>query len=227
MKPLSMKPLAMKTSKTQRGYTAVEVLFAMTLFAIGAAGVISMQKVTIQGGEDARRYDIATNIAHEWTQRVQRDAMYWTQPNAFQPLTENIGSTRWLKDVNRAVCNDATYCTPVVPGDPPEGMRSFFDQWGRDREPGSNDHVYCVQYRMQWIVPLGTAPNLSMSAEIRVELRVFWARLDRNPINDCTAATPDAANANQLYHFEHFVTAVRHTPPQCNTSLSPGNRCLQ
>ena len=46
-----------------RGYTAVEVLMAMTLFAIGAAGVISMQKVTMQGGEDARRTSSCRSVA--------------------------------------------------------------------------------------------------------------------------------------------------------------------
>ena len=36
-----------KRRARSRGFTAVEVLMAMTLFAIGAAGVIGMQRVTI------------------------------------------------------------------------------------------------------------------------------------------------------------------------------------
>ena len=72
--------------KGERGYTVVEVMSAMTLIAIGAAGVIGMQRVTIQGGMDARNFDVATNIAREWQSRLQRDAaLNWTAPNALTP----------------------------------------------------------------------------------------------------------------------------------------------
>jgi prepilin-type N-terminal cleavage/methylation domain-containing protein len=72
-----------------RGYTVVEIMSAMTLFAIGAAGVVGMQRVTVQGGYDARRFDTATNIAREWQHRLQRDSAYWTEPNSINQANIN------------------------------------------------------------------------------------------------------------------------------------------
>ena len=86
----------------------------MTLFAIGAAGVIGMQRVTIQGGEDARRFDMATNIANEWIARLQRDATFWTQPNAENQNTIDLNRTRWL--VNVDTCGNALLQHPDARG---------------------------------------------------------------------------------------------------------------
>ena len=72
---------------------------AMTLFAIGAAGVIGMQRVTIQGGFDARRFDTGTNIAREWEHRLQRDSAFWTEPNSVVTGNINLNKTLWLNNV--------------------------------------------------------------------------------------------------------------------------------
>ena len=90
---------------------------AMTLFAIGAAGVIGMQRATIQGGEDARRFDMATNIANEWIARLQRDATFWTQPNAQDPDLMNIGQTQWLSLIDTTGAG-GTFFTPPLPAAP-------------------------------------------------------------------------------------------------------------
>lgn len=194
-----------------RGYTAVEVLSAMTLFAIGAAGVIGMQKVTIQGGEDARRFDIANNIASEWLNRLQRDSMRWTKPNPYDPVNSNLDTeTAWIKDVATAGCN-GTYCNPTIPAATPEGISPAFDIFGRDQASGTGEHVYCVQYMLNWIAPPGTAPNFNPMALMRADVRVFWARLDRAPIGNCAAppVNPDSAAAVGAYHFVYASTAIR------------------
>jgi prepilin-type N-terminal cleavage/methylation domain-containing protein len=192
----------------RRGYTAVEVLSAMTLFAIGAAGVVGMQRVTIQGGEDARRFDMASNIAHEWTARLQKDSAFWTQPNATFPTVTNIGNTRWLQFVT--TCN-TNFCNPPA-ATPEAGLSGSFDTFGRDLPATSTAATYCAQYRLDWIIDPGVAPALRQNALIRAEVRVFWARLDRMPVGDCSAATPDAANANELYHFVYATTSIREYP---------------
>lgn len=51
--------------RTGRGYTAIEVMLAITVLMIGSAGVMSMQKASIQGNFDARRLDLANSIAHD------------------------------------------------------------------------------------------------------------------------------------------------------------------
>ena len=194
-----------------RGYTAIEVLMAMTLFAIGAAGVIGMQRATIQGGEDARRFDMATNIANEWLARLQRDANYWTQPNAQVPDQMNINQTRWLLDVDRPC---SAFCAITMPSAPADGLSPAFDSFGRDLPSGTTNAIYCVQYRLQWIASPGTGPTypaatLRLTGLMRAEVRVYWARLESTALGDCSAVIPDAIPAVSPYHFVYAATAIR------------------
>jgi prepilin-type N-terminal cleavage/methylation domain-containing protein len=197
-----------------RGYTAVEVLVAMTLFAIGAAGVIGMLKVTVQGTQDARRMDIATHLAHTWTARLERDSTFWTQPNREFPNVHNLAQTRWLNDVNNAACN-ANYCNPTfAPADAASAAGSgwAFDYLGRDRWNGSGDHEYCMQYQLNWISPIGAANPLNQDAIMRAEIRIYYARLEGRQVTDCAAPTVspnDALQAPRTYHFVHAATSIR------------------
>jgi len=197
-----------------RGYTAVEVLIAMTLFAIGAAGVIGMQRVTIQGGEDARRFDMATNIANEWIGRLQRDATFWTQPNPDSPTTIDLNMTRWLKNVD--TCG-ATFCNIPLPAAPADGLSPAFDNFGRDLAVGiTTEATYCVQYRLQWIAPPGLAPayppaTLKLTGLMRAEVRVYWAKLEANPIGNCATPPPEVIPPASPYHMVYAATAIRET----------------
>ncbi|MBX3234044.1 MAG: prepilin-type N-terminal cleavage/methylation domain-containing protein [Labilithrix sp.] len=198
--------------RRERGYTVVEVMSAMTLFAIGAAGVISMQRVTIQGGDDARRMDIAVNIAHEWSARLHRDAAFWTRPSASFPDENNLAQTTWLSG---AAGLDATtlgpWTTPPLAGDH-VGRSPAFDLFGRDLPAAGGDpHIFCTQYRFRWIThPGATGASQRMTALLRAEIRVYYARLDEAPIVDCFGYDPEA-NKPRL-HFVHVTTAVRPNP---------------
>lgn len=197
---------------TRRGYTAVEVLSALTLFAIGAAGVIGMQRVTVQGGEDARRFDVANNLANEWVARLHRDSTRWTDPSAFSPTTTNLNDTEWLKQV--ATCS-VNFCNPPIPGGGAQAGRSpAFDIFGRDLPlPGvdmDKDTMYCAQYRLTWIANPGTPPSLQTAPLMRAEVRIVWSRLERQPIGNCTAL-PTATDglSSQFYHTVYATTAIR------------------
>lgn len=197
---------------------------AMTLFAIGATGVISMQRVTMQGGEDARRIDVATNIANEWLSRLQRDSTFWTLPSSDDPTTSNLSTnTRWLGQIGPCA---GTFCSPALPPDPAEGLSTAFDSFGRDLPSGTSDARYCVQYRLTWITDPGTAPNLKLTALMRAEVRVYWNRLEDTPIGSCpsgtthdqtgavvTGAPPEALPTTASpWHMVYAATAVRPNP---------------
>lgn len=188
--------------QTARGYTIVEVMSAMTLFAIGAAGVISMQRVTIQGGTDARRFDVASNIANEWTYRLQRDSMFWTQPNPAFPTTSNISATRWLSRIGTA-----GWQNPGIPGTNYAGVSAAADVFGRDLPP-TEPPMFCTQMRLQWIADPGA--SMLMGALIRAEVRVIWARLDSPEIASCDGLNPDATP--NAYHFVYATTVIRQNP---------------
>ncbi len=195
----------------ERGYTAVEVLMAMTLFAIGAAGVIGMQRAVIQGGEDARRADMATNIANEWIARLQRDAGFWTQPNSAVPNKIDLNQTRWLKDVDKPCAN---FCNIAMPTAPAAGLSPAFDSFGRDLPFGTTEAVYCVQYRLQWIVPPGIGPaypKLELTGLMRAEVRVYYARLEQTAVTKCSTPPPEVIPAVSPFHFVYAATAIRET----------------
>ena len=195
-----------KVRSASRGYTTIEVLSAMTLLAIGAAGVIGMQRVTLQGSEDARRFDMGTNIANEWCTRLQRDSTSWTAPNDSFPNTININTTQWLQFTGGPCATN--FCDPPTPGSLP-GNSGSFDVFGRDMAPGGA--TYCAQYRLAWVQPPSPTlnPPFFPSAMLRAEVRVFWSRLERNPIGTCASATPNAADAPTRYHFVYATTMVR------------------
>ena len=199
-----------------RGFTAVEVLMAMTLFAVGAAGVIGMQRVTIQGGEDARRFDMATNIANEWIARLQKDASFWrTQPDLTLPDTMGFNNTTWLKNVD--ACGNK-FCTIPMPSGPTiEGFSPAFDIFGRDLPSGTTDAYYCVQYRLTWIAAPGVAPYnrpLKPYSIMRAEVRVYWNRIEKAPLGNCASPPPEVIPINPAYHMVYAATSLREGPPR-------------
>lgn len=208
-----------KARRGARGYTVVEVLSAMTLFAIGAAGVIGMQRVTVQGGADARSFDVASNIASEWASRLHRDSMAWTLPNAANPTAaSDIGGTTWLKDADDA---PGVWKTPALPAaGASAGMSPAFDLYGRDLDATENNTggkaIYCVQYRMNYLAnpaenPGDPTSRFSPGGLVHAEIRVVWARLENAPIGTCDGFTFDAADTVK-YHFVYLSTAIRPNP---------------
>jgi hypothetical protein len=194
-----------------RGYTVVEIMSAMTLFAIGAAGVVGMERVTIQGGFDARRFDTATNIAREWEHRLQRDSAFWTEPNSVNTGNINLNKTLWLNNVGAGWISPP----PSPNGTPLVGTSPAFDILGHDLAPGSADQMYCAQYRLTWIADPGTGAPFKPTALMKAEVRVFWSRLEKAPAAcDNPDPTPDDATAQNTYFFVYTATAIRENPDQ-------------
>lgn len=199
--------------RRSRGFTAVEVLAAMTLFAIGAAGVISMQKASIQGNADARRYDIATGIGAEWIARLRRDSMSWTEPNA-TVTTNNFGNTLWLRNTSMLPTPLPDDTGWLLPGPVATtnyfGTSYAFDVLGREVPAGSADTFYCVNYRLGW---LQTDPaNAGAGLTARAEVRVFWPRFSQPPAANCNPATANGASPSR-FHFLYTTTTVRRNAP--------------
>ncbi|MEO8797498.1 MAG: prepilin-type N-terminal cleavage/methylation domain-containing protein [Polyangiaceae bacterium] len=92
----------------KRGFTAVEVMMALTLLAVGTAGVIAMEQSAIGGNFDARRLDVATSVLRLWTERLRNDGAMWTLPNAKNPTTYNLATAAPL------LANAATDPTAAV-----------------------------------------------------------------------------------------------------------------
>ncbi len=213
---MRMKSYARSAAKT-RGYTAIEVLMALTIFAVGAAGIISMQRASIQGNVDARRLDVANGIAREWIERIRRDATLWT-------TATNLNQTKILN----AYANSAAFVLPLPPGNycptsptgsnnNADGLCPAFDIFGRDLSVSDATYAaYCANIRLDTVA---LDPNNNPDL-MRAEVRVYWPRQlnAAPPTGFCTPSAmaaangPDAANATDIYHFVYASTLVRRNP---------------
>jgi hypothetical protein len=200
---------------------------AMTVMFIGAAAVMSMQKASVQGNLDARKTDIANNIARTWMERLQRDSMQWTCPGPACPSTNNMGDALLL---NGAVTGQ--WFLPVAyMGQTPETMSAGFDILGRDLPlsqltpstttgwPGAE---FCVNVRLSWLVPqtLPAEPGL-----IRADVRVLWPRgiVGGAPAAGfcltTTAALADPETSapttqRPFFHALYMTTTLKENPAQ-------------
>ena len=183
-----------------RGYTAVEILIAMTVMSIGAAAVISMQRASVQGNLDARKSDIANTIARTWVERLERDAMQWTQPGPTNPAGNNLATALVLNDgLAQGVWFQPTDYLASW------GWSPGFDILGRDipTSDALNTAIFCTNVRLTW---LNTTHDL-----IHADVRVVWARGITSNTSPCTLV----ANANPdttQYQAVYLTTALRGNP---------------
>ncbi|HEX8795686.1 MAG TPA: hypothetical protein VF765_32270 [Polyangiaceae bacterium] len=204
------------------GYTAVEIMMALTVMSIGAAAVMSLQKTSVTGNFDARETDLAASIARTWVDRLHRDAMNWTMPNNSNPTTSNFSNAKLLSSPAYGSWTLPNF-EMNAPGTPPETMSYAFDMLGRDipssQATGSpNPVVFCVNYRLNWLVPPNLAPPPGGPAVepglIRVDLRVLWPRdIVSRPAGDWCTAVSTLANpetdTQPDYHAIYLTTTVR------------------
>lgn len=203
-----------------RGFTAVEVLVSMSLLAIGAAGVIAMQKSAVQGDHDARQLDMANAIGREWMERLRRDASLWTPtdvPGQLPPPNLPNAALVQLQDPPQWYLP----LTRIAPNGSQNDVESpGFDILGRDlplaglqmaqQGGGGGDWttglMFCTNVR---ITPLTANQEL-----MRAEVRVFWPRQMYTAMNpsECTQNPPGSwalTPPTDQYHFFYLTSAIR------------------
>lgn len=190
--------------KAARGYTAVEVMMAMTLLLVGAVGVMAMQRAAVQGNADAREMDVASSIARGWLERLERDATLWTPSTvAIVPPANLASATLVHENLTGQWFVPSSRLSNTAPQDDYES--AGFDILGQDMTDLTAAGLrYCVNVRL---TPLTTDQTL-----IRAEVRVFWPRNlavapDQAYCNQAPPATLDTDT--QKYHFVYAVTALR------------------
>jgi prepilin-type N-terminal cleavage/methylation domain-containing protein len=193
----------------QRGFTAVEVMMAMTVMTIGVAAVMTMHKTSVTANLDARKTDVANAIGRTWVERLRRDTMSWTAPGSENPTGNNFANAALI----------APHVTGVwfLPTDEmsktnPETMSPGFDILGRDLAAADLPTAqFCVNVRLTWLV----APALpSEPGLIRADVRVLWPRgISATPTGFCNdgAAAADNPDPNvpPLYHAIYMTTTLK------------------
>lgn len=200
----------MTRTKKPRGYTAVELLMAISIFAIGVSGIIAMQKVTVVANAHAKNLSIATHVAQAWLDQLATDAAAWNHPSPGTP-TADLGETTWLLLAG----------TPPSANPNPQWVRpaysitrnfgAGFDAQGQPvTDANSANAVFCAHIRVSWLYP-DTAGN----GLLRTEVRVFWLRdgqggtVNNQPTCDPNTAPNLIENAGLKYHFVHQASAVK------------------
>jgi prepilin-type N-terminal cleavage/methylation domain-containing protein len=153
---------ARRRARSRRGYTAIEVLLAMTVLLISTAGVMSMQKAAIQGNQDARRLDLANSIARTWLDRLAADSTSWNANNG-------LAFTNWLGPLQ-----GAGFQTPIALVAGKAVWSPAFDILGRDlTTPTDPATVFCTHVNISVVTSSGApaAPVL-----IQATVLVFWPK---------------------------------------------------
>ena len=182
----------------------------MTVMAIGAAAVISMQRASMQGNLDARKTDVANSIARTWVERLQRDAMQWTQPGPTNRGGNNLATAQLL---SAGLANPGAWFLPnqYLANNPP--WSPGFDILGRDL-PTLGPELFCVGVRMTWLAQPN--PAAGIGALIRADVRVLWLRgISSNPTTGkvCDAVTiPTPPLDPTVYHAIYVTTALQGNP---------------
>ena len=174
-----------------RGYTVVELMMALGVFATGVTGIIAMQRTTVAANRHARSVVVATGIAQAWLDQLTADSSLWQS---------DLTQTTWLKSVDTAGLN-GNWQLPAHVGDRDFGPR--FDLFGNADDAAD---AYCAHIRLTRLYP-GT-PGV-----LRAEVRVFWVRDGGTRVDDdCTSAAAatiaDVGVATDDYHFVYQAGAV-------------------
>jgi len=187
--------------RQRSGYTLVELMMAIAVFAIGVSGIIAMQKVAAAANQHSKSLSLATNIAQGWLDALKADSSLYTQAT-------QLTNTQLLAQIGAGASNNGVWFRPAW--NATKGIGAAFDAVGRPIDETSGDPAnaqFCVHLRLTQMYP-----NTGMNV-IRSEVRVFWPRADAElPAPFCTAAgmTPAAIlTASTDFHFVYQVSAVR------------------
>ncbi|HEX3776091.1 MAG TPA: type II secretion system protein [Polyangiaceae bacterium] len=197
-----------------RGYTAVELLMAISVFGIGVAGIISMEKVTSASNQDAKNLAIATHIAESWLDVLQADGAAWNHPSPQNSVSDLQTDTVWLQQV---IPTPNTWFLPQY-----EAVRfnfgPAFDALGNPvNTTNLTNAVFCSHLRLSWLYPENASSGNGL---IRAEVRVFWLRDGQSSpqasVSPCAAAMPigSISGNSSSFHFVQKITAIRENMTQ-------------
>jgi type IV pilus assembly protein PilV len=196
----------------RRGYTIIELVMSLSVLAIGASGVIAMQKVAISSNRHAKEMAIASRIAEGWADQLALDGSVWTI-NAANAST--IASTTWLNLANPTQTVD--WFGPAY--DPLRNYGAAFGALGNPIDPGLQPQLirFCSQLRFAYLHS-ATAPTAGHGV-IRAQIRVFWQAEDASvqvhaaaTSTSCQIAPSDFASLLPGMNVIYLTTSVAQSP---------------
>ncbi len=168
---------------------------AMSLLMVAAAGLASLQKVSVVQNAYARELGVANAFAQRWIETLKIDGQRWRyfagNPAGF--ANDGLGNTLWLNSVTvtpniwtRALPNTQMNAWPAA------------DAWGNSApDAAPADHQFCASVRLNWLFPR----TQSDMPSIRADVRVHWAKARSvGPLNNLTVCDPGLPYATLSSH---------------------------
>lgn len=193
---------------SQRGYTIIELMMALTVLAIGVSGIIAMQKITVTTNQHAKNLALATHIAQAWQEQLALDAASWNHPSP-QNGASDLPQTRWLNNVGLGTWFRPSHDATVMFG-------AGFDALGNVvTDADFEQAAFCTHIRLTWLYPQTNGNGL-----IRSEVRVFWPRssmggtVDGRPVCDPDTDPTAVTSGSERYHFVYQTTAIKQNTAQ-------------
>lgn len=184
-----------------RGYTAVELMLSLAIFAVGVTGIIAMQKVTVVSNQHAKNLALATSIAEAWLDQLSTDSTVWTV---------DLTKTAWA---SVGVADDANGQWFLPAYSEARAFGRAFDALGAPiPDDQASSASFCTQIRLTNLYSAaGGDGRLSGNGLIRAEVRVFWLRDGGTPVTDACTQSDTAAEVatSTSYHRVYKVTAMR------------------
>ncbi|MEP7052687.1 MAG: type II secretion system protein [Pseudomonadota bacterium] len=194
-------------ARTQRGYTAVELMMAISIFGVGVAGIISMEKVTAVSNAHAKNLAIASHIAEAWLDNLANEGTQWNHPTTGDLLSDLNNDTIWLRQVSTTQDAAANWFLPLYSG--ALNFGPAFDALGNPVNVALNPGAvaFCSHLRLSYLYQPGADGN----GLIRAEVRVFWLRDGQTFAGDfCAAGAVPNINGNATaFHFVQKISAIR------------------
>lgn len=142
----------------QAGFTLIEVMIAIGIMTVGSLGILAMHQGVSQANRAANEMNTALAITDRWIERIERDALTWTEEGETSPT---LSGTNYLAPLSTTVTTSNWIRPPVV------GTDSYgFDHFGNDLGTGL-PLKYCTNIQLSWL-------RLGNSA--RVDIRTYWYR---------------------------------------------------
>jgi prepilin-type N-terminal cleavage/methylation domain-containing protein len=171
---------ATRSLKRARAYTVVEVMVALAVLAVGAMGVIALQKFTVAGALNARGITSATTVADSWIDLCQNEAAAWNRSDNSDVADMPV--------VSAALASPGNWVTiPNIPGETPNGGATPL------YSSTTGDMFFCSQIRATWLgAPdpagaSGSQDNATPADVIRIDVRTFFAKSGRPVTGECNA----------------------------------------
>lgn len=182
----------------------IEVMMALTILAIGAAGIFALQTVAVRGNADAQDITAATSVARTWVEIIKTDAVQW---NFAGPSPANDqGDTQYLQNPLQPTGN---WMTPAPPRPAPGLPAPPIQPMTRDGRFAANG-TFCAQVRFQTPPPAGV--GVPAVPGMLVTVRVWWFKGDfqnRSVYPSCGLNMEALMTSNlSRFHWVYLTTLI-------------------